>query len=288
MRELAPTCLRHAPLVGANPTSVPGLWIYRQNATAAPAHAVYRRSIVLVVQGRKVARIGSEAFVYDPDNYLVVSVPLPVRSEIAVASRARPFVSLAIDFEVDVVREIMSRAGDVLAPLATEPLERGLTACAITDPIRATAARLVELLSRPEDAPVLAPLYHRELLYHVLKGPRGGFLRAMAMGHGHQRAIADVLTTIHADCTQQFTVGRLATMAGMSESVFHEAFKAVTAETPLQYIKRLRLQEAHRQLTLGLSNVSGAAYRVGYSSLSQFSREFTRAFGVNPSSYVER
>jgi AraC-like DNA-binding protein len=158
----------------------------------------------------------------------------------------------------------------------------------VTEPIREVATRLLDLLDRPEDIGVLGPLYRRELLYHVLKGPRGGFLRAVAMGHGQQRAIAEVLTTIHADCSQTFTVADLATMAGMSESVFYEAFKSVTAATPLQYIKRLRLQEAHRQLTLGLNNVSGAAYEVGYNSLSQFSREFTRVFGANPSSYLPR
>ena len=97
-----------------------------------------------------------------------------------------------------------------------------------------------------------------------------------------------MLATIHADCTKAFAVAELASVAGMSESVFYEAFKSVTAATPMQYVKRLRLQEAHRQLTLGLNNVSGAAFGVGYNSVSQFSREFTRVFGANPSTYLPR
>ena len=288
MHQLAARCLAHGPLDGANPTAIEGVLVYRRNTTSEPGNAVYRRSIFLVAQGRKQAHVGDEAFVYDPDHYLVTSVPLPVMSQILVASPERPFLSLAIHFELEAVREIMTRAGDVLAPSASEPPQRGLASCPVTDPIRDIAGRLLDLLERPEDIAVLAPLYRRELLYHVLKGPRGGFLRAVAMGHGQQRAIAEVLATIHADCTRAFTVAELATKAGMSESMFYEAFKAVTAATPMQYIKRLRLQEAHRQLTLGLNNVSGAAYGVGYNSLSQFSREFTRVFGANPSSYLPR
>jgi AraC-like DNA-binding protein len=284
--DLAARCLAHGPLEGANPTAIEGLSIYRRDATSEPHDATYVRSIFLVAQGRKRARVGPDTFVYDPDRYLVTSVPLPVVSEILVASPERPFLSLAIDFEIDAVREIMSRAGDVLAATASEPPQRGLASCPVTEPLRDVAARLVGLLDRPDDVPVLGPLYLRELLYHVLKGPRGGFLRAVAMGRGHQRAIAEVLATIHADCTRPFTVAELAARVGMSESMFYEAFKSVTASTPIQYIKRLRLQESHRQLSLGLNNVSGAAYGVGYNSLSQFSREFTRMFGAQPSSYL--
>lgn len=288
MHTLAARCLAHGPLDGANPTAIQGLAIYRRNAVVEPENAVYGRSIFLVCQGRKQALVGDDAFVYDPDHYLVTSVPLPVVSQILVASPDRPFLALALDLELEAVREVMSSAGDVLAPSASEPPQRGLASCPVTTPIRDVAARFVDLLDHPDDIPILAPLFRRELLYHVLKGPRGGFLRAAAMGHGQQRAIVEVLSVIHADCTQSFSVSELASVAGMSETVFYEAFKSVTAATPMQYIKRLRLQEAHRLLSLGLSNVSGAAYGVGYSSLSQFSREFTRVFGANPSSYLPR
>ena len=286
MRELAPRLLARGPLDGLNPTAIDGVAIYRRNRSAPPANAVYERSIFLVAQGKKSARVGDESFVYDPDNYLVVSVPLPVLSHIVDARPDRPFLSFAIDFELEDVRDIMLRAGNT--PGTAEPPQRGLASCPVTTPIPEIASRLLGLLDRPEDIAVLAPLYRRELLYRVLEGPRGGFLRAVAMGHGHQRAIADVLAAIHRDCTQIFTVAELAAMAGMSASTFHEAFKAVTAATPMQYVKRLRLQEAHRQLTLGLTNVSGAAWGVGYNSLSQFSREFTRVFGANPSACLPR
>ena len=288
MRELAARCLALGPRDGVNPTAIPFLSVYRREATAPPASAVYEPSLFLVAQGSKEARVGDDAFLYDPDNYLVTSVPLPVRSRILAASRAHPFVSLAVSFELEAVREVLTQAGDALPPSAAGPPERGLAACPVTAPIRDVAARLVGLLDHPDDIAFLAPLYRRELLYRVLEGPRGGFLRAAAMGHGQQSAIARVLETIHADCARPLTVPELAHLAGMSESVFYEAFKSVTGATPIQYIKRLRLQEAHRQLTAGLSNVSGAAYGVGYTSLSQFSREFTRVFGANPSEYVAR
>ena len=288
MRTVVERCLDHAPLDGANATRVDGLSVYRRNARSDPGNAVYRPSLFLVLQGRKQACVGDDTFVYDRDHYLVTAVPLPVMSQILVASRTRPFLSLAVDFELEAVRELMAQAGDVLTPSASEPPQRGLAACDVTPEIRDIAARLVHLLDRPEDAPVLGPLYRRELLFHVLKGPRGGFLRAAAMGRGQQQAIAEVLTTIHADYTQAFAVAELAALAGMSESVFYEAFRSVTAATPMQYIKRLRLLEAHRQLSSGLNNVSGAAVDVGYNSLSQFTREFTRVFGANPSTYLPR
>lgn len=288
MRELAARCLPHAPREGPNPTAIPLLAVYRQSAAPPPRGAVYEPGVFLVTQGRKETRVGDEAFVYDPDHYLVTSVPLPVVSQILEASPARPFLSLALRIELETVREIMTHAGDTLAPSHNEPPQRGLAACPVTPPIRAVASRLLDLLDTPEDVPALAPLYLRELLYFVLKGPQGGFLRAAAMGDGRERAISGVLTAIHADCRQSFTVPQLSAMAGMSESVFYEAFKSVTAATPLQYIKRLRLQEAHRQLSLGLNNVSGAAYGVGYNSVSQFSREFTRVFGANPQRVLAR
>jgi AraC-like DNA-binding protein len=284
VRDLIAQCLRHGPLDGANPTAIEGLSIYRRNAIVHPDNAVYGRCIFLVAQGRKQARVGDDAFVYDPDHYLVTSVPLPVVSEILEASHERPFLSVAIEFELDAVREIVGLVGD--APGAADPPQRGLASCPTTPSIHDVARRLIDLLDRRADIPVLGPSYLRELLYEVIKGPRGGFLRAAAMGQGHQRAITEVLAVVHADCTRAFSVGELAALAGMSESVFYEAFKSVTAVTPLQYIKRLRLQEAHRQLTQGLTNVSGAAYVVGYSSLSQFSREFTRVFGASPSAYL--
>lgn len=288
MRALAARCLPHAPEEGPNPTAIRGLSVFRQSAALQPRSAVYEPGVFLVTQGRKETRVGDEAFVYDPDAYLVTSVPLPVVGQILEASPERPFLSLALRIELETVREIMTQAGDTLAPAASEPPQRGLAACPVTPEIQAVATRLLDLLDRPEDVPALAPLYLRELLYFVLKGPRGGFLRAAAMGNGQQRAISGVLTTLHADCRREFSVPQLSAMAGMSESVFYEAFKQVTAATPLQYIKRLRLQEAHRQLSLGLDNVSGVAYGVGYNSVSQFSREFTRVFGANPQSVLTR
>lgn len=281
-------CLTHAPVEGANETSIPNLWVYRRDAPSEVECAVYGRAVILVLQGRKQARVGDDRFVYDPDHYLVTSVPLPVGSEILHASPERPFLSLALDFDLASVRELLALAGDTFAPGAPEPLQRGLAACPVTAPLRNLTLRLLDLLDHPEDVAVLAPLYRSELLYHVLRGPRGGLLRAVAMGHGQQRAIADVLATIHADCTRTFTVPELAAMAAMSESVFYEAFRSVTAATPLQYIKRLRLQEAHRRLSRGLTNVSGAAHGVGYQSLSQFSREFSRLFGTPPSACAAR
>jgi AraC-like DNA-binding protein len=158
----------------------------------------------------------------------------------------------------------------------------------LTPDLRAVAHRIVRLLDEPDDIPVLAPLLQRELLYHVLRGPQGAFVRALAVGSARHRSIDGVLRALHADCSQPVAVAELARRAGMSETTFYEAFRTVTGASPLQYVKRLRLLEAHRRLAHGLENVSGAAASVGYTSLSQFSREFTRMFGESPSRVARR
>ena len=288
MSELVARCLDHGPREGPNPTAIGGLEIFRCDAPTPPAEAVYQPSVFLVAQGRKETTVGNDLFTYDPSRYLVTSVPLPVRSEIVRASREAPFLSVAIRVELEVVRELVGQAGDSSDRAFDEPLERGLASCPVTEEIRDVSIRLVRLLDAAEDIPVLGPLYLRELLHHVLRGPRGNFLRAVAMGRGRQGAIADILAAVHADCARTFTVPDLAASAAMSESVFYEAFRDVTGASPIQYIKNLRLQEARRRLTLGVANVSGAARDVGYRSLSQFSRDFKRLFGVRPSSVLRR
>jgi AraC-like DNA-binding protein len=285
---LAELCSRWAPNDGANPTALPGVAVYRRDFGTGPEHGIYTRRLFIVAQGRKSAMVGDDIFVYDPENYLVISVPLPVVSEIMDASSEVPFLSVAIEFSIESVRDVLLRGAKLLQSLEPPKLQRGLAVSNVEPRMKLATLRLLSLLDAPEDIEVLAEPCIQEILYYVLKGPQGGFLRAMAMGDGHQRLIADVLMQIHDDCTQDFNVPELAAQARMSETVFYEAFRSVTASTPIQYIKRLRLLQAHRQLVMDGMNVSEAAFSVGYNSTSQFSREFKRVFGASPSHYVQQ
>lgn len=284
--SLADLCGRYATEDGVSHTPIDGMSIYRRDRVIEKGHTIYTRRLFLVAQGRKRAMIGDEIFAYDPEHYLAISVPLPVMSQILEATPERPFLSIALDIPIEMIREVALQGREHFATKAAPEPQRGLAVSRLTPRMKDATRRLLTLLETPEDIPVLAEMYIKELLYHVLKGPQGGFLLSLAMGGSHQKAIADVLTLLHDDCTQDINVRALASSVGMSETVFYEAFRAVTASSPVQYVKRLRLLEAHRQMTVCFKNVSEAAYSVGYNSTSQFSREFKRVFGVSPSSYV--
>jgi AraC-like DNA-binding protein len=281
--SLAARCRRHAPDPGLNRTAIDGVGIYRVDHPQPPTNAVYGRGIFLVASGRKRTVAGADAFEYDPDHYLVTSVPLPVVSEVLEACPERPFLALTLALDVDEARELLLTSPALQGSPPPGPPERGLAAAPLPARMRDAALRLATLLDEPADIPALAPLIRREILYYVLQGPQGAFVRALALGAARHRSMDDVLRAIHLDCARPVAVPDLARRAGMSETTFFEAFRTVTGATPLQYVKRLRLLEAHRRIAHGLDSVSGAAASVGYQSHSQFSREFTRMFGVNPS-----
>lgn len=276
------TCRRHARDVGANPTAIDGVGVYRVDHPTPPTHAVYTPAVFVVATGRKRTVVGRRSYEYDPDHYLVTAVPLPVVSEILQASPTEPFLALTLTLDLADARELVALS-PAPPPSAPEPPERGLAAVEVPPRLREAALRLVQLLDHPDDLPALARPARREVLYHVLRGPQGGFVRALAQSSARHQSLDAVLRSLHADCSRPVAVPDLARRAGMSESSFFEAFKRVTGVSPLQYVKRLRLVEARRRLAHGLQNVSGAAESVGYASLSQFSREFTRMFGENPS-----
>lgn len=277
------SCRRHAPEPGLNPTAIDGVAIFRVDHPQPPTNAVYGRGIFLVASGRKRTTVGHASFEYDPDHYLVTSVPLPVVSEIREASPGHPFLALTVALDVDEARELLLTAPALREGAPAGPPERGLAAAVVPPRLRDAALRLTALLDEPLDIPALAPLVRREVLYHVLRGPQGAFVRSLALGAPRHRSIDQALRAIHQDYARPVGVPDLARRAGMSETTFFEVFRTVTGATPLQYVKRLRLLEAHRRIAHGLDTVSGAAVSVGYASHSQFSREFTRMFGVNPS-----
>lgn len=261
-------------------TEVPGLTLVRRTALTVPACMTYEPSIAVLAQGRKRVELGRTSFVYDPSRYLLTSVELPIVSRIIEASVERPLLALALKLEMAMVREMLSREEIPVVEAAPDSpaMATGETTVELLD----ACCRLVELLRHPEDAPCLGALIQREVIYRVLRGPQGARLRAIATLGDQSHRTAKAITWIRVNYAKALRVEELAEMAGMGVSTLHHHFRALTAMSPLQYQKQLRLQAARSQmLTEGLDAAS-AAFAVGYESASQFNREYSRLFGQPP------
>jgi AraC-like DNA-binding protein len=240
---------------------------------------VYEPSLIFVAQGRKTGYLGTEVFTYDPWNYLVLSVPLPLECEVAVSPR-KPFLALTLKVTPALLGELLLEMDD--DALSGEATPRGIYAAPLTRALSEALIRLTECLHSDLDCRMLGPQIVREVLYRVLCGERGATLRASAARNGHFSQISTVLRRIHAGYPQELDIETLARQARMSVSTFHHKFKSVTSTSPLQYVKSIRLHRARLLLAQDGLNASTAAARVGYESASQFSREFKRFFGQSP------
>lgn len=256
---------------------VPGVDIAR-SVESTPRHPiVYKPGIIVLAQGRKNVWLGDNRYVYDANNYLVLSAPMPMECE-TFASEKEPLLALAISVDPIMVGELLLEMGDIAGVDPTTCVKSG----AMTDDVIDAAARLAEVLASPIDARVLGPQIVREIVYRVLRSENGDVLRlatANASRFGH---IARVLRRIHEEYATELDVPSLARDANMGTSTFHNAFREVTSTSPVQYVKRIRLHRA-RTLLLGEgASAQDAARAVGYTSASQFSREYRRMFGVSP------
>jgi AraC-like DNA-binding protein len=278
--ELADRIARNTPAPGVTRSRVPGLALIRADAPSEPLLSVYHPSLCVVVQGRKRALLGDEVFVYDPLNYLVVSMTLPITGQIIEATPRHPYLCLRIDIDPGVVAELVALLP--AAGPATGPATRALYLARTSAPLLDAVLRLARLLDTPGEAPVLAPLAVREIHYRVLTGELGGRLRQLCGVDGPSQRIARAIDLVKARYADALRIEELAAAAHMSPSALHQRFKAATAMTPLQFQKQLRLQEA-RRLTLSEGiEAAAAGHRVGYESPSQFSREYRRLFGAPP------
>ncbi len=262
------------------------LRFFRSSQPTQIQSVVYEPSIILVAQGRKQAYLAGKEYTYDPQNYLILSVPLPVHSHVRIATPESPFLSMSVIIDPAELGELILEMND--APAAPPALQSGISVSSAPDVFFDAAIRLLEALQNPMDARVIAPLCVREILYHALQGPQGDFLRAIALRQGHWHRIAHVLNLIHTGFDESLDVPALAEAAGMSVSTFHHNFKEVTSLAPLQYVKTIRLHRARSLMLYEGATASQAAFAVGYASPSQFSREFRRLFGLPPSEEVAR
>ncbi|RKP43505.1 AraC family transcriptional regulator [Trinickia fusca] len=274
-----------APTEGITQSSLGSVQFMRVNRPLPRRPVLYEPCIVVVCQGRKRGYLGSQSFVYDAQQYLVLAVPLPFECETE-ASEQEPLLAISIGIDLSVIAELLLALNDSRMIVPNEP--RAVCATPLDGTLSDTVLRLLESLASPADSQILGPSIVREIYYRVLAGAQGDMIRAALM-HQHQLGrIAKALRRIHADYRGDLDVETLAREAGMSLAVFHAQFKAVTATSPMQYVKTTRLHHArHLMVQLGV-NVSTAATRVGYESASQFSREFKRLFGLSPIEEVRR
>ena len=264
---------------GVHPTAIAPLSLLHLSATSERAQGVYEPSLCIVAQGSKRVMLGDEIYHHDPGQFLLVSVGLPVACQIIEASPEAPFLALHIELDAGQIGELMLAAGP---PERYGRPQRGLTVSRAEPPLLDAVARLMLLLESPRDIGVLAPLVLREITYRLLVGEQGLRLWQIAAGNGPARRVATAIRWLTANFALPFSIEALARHVRLSPSALHHQFKAVTAMSPLQYQKRLRLQEARRLILSEALDAASAAFRVGYESPSQFSREYRRLFGQPP------
>ena len=263
-----------------------GLHLHRVSSPREPLHSVYDPVFCVIAQGSKEVFLGSERYLYDPFHYLLVTAELPLASHVLEASQQRPYLSLRLQLDPTLVGAVMVEAGDAARP--TQADVRAINVSTLDAGLLDAVVRLVRLLDTPSEAPFLAPLIMREIVYRLWRSDQGERLRHVAAHGGYSAPIVKAIERLRKDFDQPLRIDSIARELGMSASGFHHRFKAVTAMSPLQFQKRLRLQEARRIMLGEGLDASATAYRVGYHDASHFNREYKRQYGVPPMRDVER
>ncbi|WP_082536467.1 MULTISPECIES: AraC family transcriptional regulator [unclassified Roseateles] len=275
--------LRHAPGDGTHATTVPGLQLLRASAPSGQVAVMYRPALCLLLGGAKRIFLSDQVTEYTGSCHLVVSQDLPVLGQVIEASEASPYlcVHLAIDLG-EVIGLILDHPELRAPPAATREAARGLCTEPTTPELMGALLRLLQLLDAPRDRAVLAPLVKREILYRLLASPEGWRLARTVLPGSHEQRIARVIALMRERFRETLSITELAQAAHLSPSALHQHFKAVTSETPLRYLKQLKLQEARRLLLTEGLDAASAGFMVGYESASQFTREYARMFGAPP------
>lgn len=260
--------------------AVPALSLFRRNEPTEPFSGIYEPSVCLVAQGAKRVQLGDETYVYDAQHYLLTSVHLPTVVQIIEASREKPYLGLRLRLDLREVSQLMADSN--LPPPRSQQSSRGMATAEITPPLVNAFLRLIELLDNQQDIPILAPVIQREIIYRLLVGDQGARLRQIVAAGSQSQQIARAIEWIKDNFSKPLRVDDLAEQARMSTSTFHHHFRAMTALSPVQFQKQLRLQEARRLMLMDRLDASTAGFRVGYESPSQFSRDYGRHFGAPP------
>ncbi|MBB2200760.1 AraC family transcriptional regulator [Gluconacetobacter tumulisoli] len=270
-----------APRHGYNVTPLPNIRILRSETILEDVPVLYRPGAVFVLQGSKQGFLNGEVYRYDADHYLAVSLPVPFRMA-SQASPDQPLLAIYFDFDLHLAAEIVTTLDGQVSHDDRTPA-RSLVSSPMTPPIPDVLGRLLHALCTPRELAILGPGLLRELHYHVLVGPQGGALTAALRRNDKADRIVQSLTLIRERYNQGLSVPELAATAGMSVPSYHAGFKSLTGNTPIQYIKALRLHEARLMIARRKGSIAVIAAAVGYASAAQFSRDFKRHFRRNAS-----
>lgn len=287
--ELVDRIARLTDSDGVHATAVRPLHLIRMSAPTECSPSVYEPRLCVVAQGRKVVTLSDRTYHYDPLNYLVVSVTLPMIGQVVEATPDKPYLCLRLDIDPAQIASLIVDAGQSPAidhGHGGSGVDLGLYAARVNTTLMDAVLRLMRLLDTPQDLPVLAPMALREIFYRVLMGDLGHRLRALALTDSRSSRIAKAVAVLRQCYLQPLSIDELAEQVHMSTSSLHHQFKAVTTLSPLQFQKHLRLHEARRLMMVSGVEAVTAAHRVGYESPSQFSREYKRLFGAPPRAEV--
>ncbi|QWV93834.1 AraC family transcriptional regulator [Geomonas oryzisoli] len=261
-------------------TPIPGLSLFKREEVTEPTSGMYEPSVCLVAQGAKRVQLGDETLTYDANHFLITSVHLPTVVQIIEASPEKPYLGLRLMLDLREVSQLMLDSN--LPQPRTQQSSRGMAVGEVNLPLLSAFQRLIDLLGEEKDIPILAPMIQREIIYRLLVGDQGARLRQMASAGSQSQQIARAIDWLKGNFSSPLRIDDLATKVNMSTSTFHHHFRTLTAMSPLQYQKMLRLNEARRQMLTERVDATTAAFNVGYESASQFSREYSRLFGTPP------
>ena len=266
-------------------TGIPRIAMVQGKIPEHRLSAIYDPMVNLILTGAKTMTVGDRMFHYDPATYFVMSVDLPAVGSVHPSSAGDPYLAISLTLDPTIVANLLA---DIPKPSGGELYESGFSVAPVTPELLDAWLRMMRLMERPDEIAALAPAYEREILFRVLQGPHGWMLRDISTPDTALSRISVAIDWIRRNFAKQIRVEALAEMASLSVSAFHRHFKAVTALSPLQYQKRVRLLYARQQLIAGQGTATSIAFDVGYESPNQFSREYARLFGLPPSRDLAR
>jgi AraC-like DNA-binding protein len=261
-------------------TEVPGLALYRNTAPTAPTPCTYEPSLLLIPQGKKRVDLGEQSYVFGESTFLLTSIELPIVSRVSVASLEKPYLAFFLKLDMGIVRDVLHTEEVRISapPVGT----RGMVLGEVTVDLLTPCSRMVQILNTPQDVPFFCKLLQREIIYRLLQGRQGDRLRSVATMASQSYLTAKAVTWLRKNFEKTLNVDELASMAGMSRSTLHHHFRGLTAMSPLQFQKQLRLHTARQKMLTEKIDAASAAFAVGYESPSQFNREYKRFFGRPP------
>lgn len=286
LEQLKAQLLPHMPAYGAMESTIPDLCLYRTEVTTEITPVVYEPSLCIMLQGEKEVYLHHDRIVYDPLSYLLVPVTVPASGKVTKASPETPYLALRLTIDLKELADLVIDLGGRIE--RSKEQVKAMAVGRVDEGLLSAIARLLQLLDRPSDIPVLYPLLKREILYRLLLGDLGSQLRDFMLLDSQGHRISKVIEILRKKYNEPLRIKDLADEVHLSESALFQAFKAVTGLSPLQYQKKLRLNEARRIMLHEGIEAATASYKVGYESPSQFSREYSRLFGAPPKTDIER